>query len=309
MLCLWTGSIPQLHEFLALINGFYPSIKFTLEIGGSTINFLDINITVNNHKHVFQIFRKPTHTDLVINGSSYHPPSHKHSAILSMIHRMISLPLLPDAIAKETNLIKYIADVNNVDIDVDNTIRKKRIALSLDHTTTHKRDAPKQKWIRIPFLGRLSGKVSRILKKFDLRPAYYSINRIRDLFPSSKDPVPLSERSGVYRLACSDCPTVYIGQTGRKLKERVLEHQKAIENHAPERSNFAAHVIDCGHSFVGEAGTRLLHGGEKGPRLTALEEIEIMKHHFDPGSPLANKIIPESTLIESVYTVDVDAIQ
>ena len=108
VLCLWTGSIPQLHEFLAFINGFYPTIKFTPEIGGSTINFLDINISVKNHKHISEIFRKPTHTDLVIDGSSYHPPSHKHSAILSMIHRMISRPLLPDAIAKETNLIRYI---------------------------------------------------------------------------------------------------------------------------------------------------------------------------------------------------------
>jgi hypothetical protein len=213
---------------LAFINGFYPPIQFTLEIGGPNINFLDLAIAIKNHKHDFEIFRKPTHTDLVIDGSSYHHPSHRHAAILSMIHRLVCLPLPPRAIAKETNIIKHIAEINNVDVDVDRIIRRKRIALALNQTTTHKRDAPKPKWIRIPFLGRLSGKISRVLRKFDLRPAYYSVNRIRDIFPSSKDPIPTQEKSGVYRLECADYLTVYIGQTGRKLRDRTAEHESAV---------------------------------------------------------------------------------
>jgi hypothetical protein len=219
------------------------------------------------------------------------------------------ISLSPEAIAKETDTIKYIVEVNNVDINVDKAIRRKRIASVLDQTTSLKRDAPKHKWIRIPFLGRLSGKISRVLRKFDLRPAFYSVNRIRDLFASTKDPIPLPERSGVYRLECADCPTVYIGQTGRKLRDRTAEHESAVRNNAPERSNFAAHLLGCGHSFSKSNGTRLLHPAVRGPRLTALEEIEIRKHSINPGSPLANKVIPESKLAELFYTVDVNAIQ
>ena len=33
VLCLWSSTLPQLNDFLALINSFYPSIQFTLEIG------------------------------------------------------------------------------------------------------------------------------------------------------------------------------------------------------------------------------------------------------------------------------------
>jgi hypothetical protein len=252
---------------------------------------------------MFEIFRKPTHTDLVIDGTSYHPPTHKNAAILSMIHRLISLPLLPEAIAKETSIIKRIAELNNIQIDVDRLIRKKRIARTLDSTTHHTREKPKTRWIRTPFLGRLSGKLARIFKTYNLRPAYYSINRMRDIFPTAKDPTPLTDKSGVYKLQCSSCPTVYIGQTGRKLKDRVAEHEKAFLNKTPERSNFAAHLIDSDHSFSKTTGTRLLHSVGRGRRLTALEEVEIIKHKKCDVA-LANKVLPENKLAESFYTVE-----
>ena len=75
VLCAWSGSINQLHEFLGLLNSRYPSIRFTMEIGGRHINFLDLGISINEHgQHEFEIYRKPTHTDVVISGNSFDPP-------------------------------------------------------------------------------------------------------------------------------------------------------------------------------------------------------------------------------------------
>jgi len=64
ILCLWCGSPDELQTFLTFIDSFYSSIQFTPEIGGSSINFLDLTIAIDtqNHKHHFKIFRKPTHT-------------------------------------------------------------------------------------------------------------------------------------------------------------------------------------------------------------------------------------------------------
>ena len=65
----------QLHEFLELLNTRYPSIRFTMEIGGERINFLDLTISINEHRrHEFEIYRKPTHTNVVISEDSFHPP-------------------------------------------------------------------------------------------------------------------------------------------------------------------------------------------------------------------------------------------
>jgi len=80
VLCLWHGNTEQLTDFLHFINSsLYPSIKFTLEVGGSSINFLDLTITLANNRHYFEIYRKPTHTDTLIHGLSFHPLPRSHT--------------------------------------------------------------------------------------------------------------------------------------------------------------------------------------------------------------------------------------
>ena len=71
--------------------------------------------------------------------------------------------------------------------------------------------------------------LSRDLRKFNLQHAYHSVNRIpiRDLFPSSIYSIPSIDMNRVYRLECAVCFTIYIGQTGRKLKNRVEGRRSA----------------------------------------------------------------------------------
>ena len=46
-----------------------------------------------------------------------------------------------------------------------------------------------------------------------------------------KDPTPLEDKAGVvYKIPCSSCPKVYIGQTGRTLGQRVKEHQHSVRD-------------------------------------------------------------------------------
>jgi len=45
VLCMWSGSISELHDFLNLLNSKHSNIKFTIEVGGNTINFLDLSIS------------------------------------------------------------------------------------------------------------------------------------------------------------------------------------------------------------------------------------------------------------------------
>jgi len=125
VLCLWTGSTGELNHFLTFINSLYPTIQFTLEIGGQKINFLDLTIELQNGRHCFDIFPKPTHTDTLISGSSYHPVAHKHAAFLSMIHRLLSVPLSTTNFRNEVSTIKYLAKTNNINLDIDSLIRRK----------------------------------------------------------------------------------------------------------------------------------------------------------------------------------------
>jgi len=82
-------------------------------------------------------------------------------------------------------------------------------------------------WIRLPYVRKqLSSAIFPFLKDFELWAAFYPINTAQKLFTRLKDPLPLSEKSGVYSLRCKDCPATFIGQTGRKLSIRISEHKK-----------------------------------------------------------------------------------
>ena len=67
--------------FLNYLNAIHPSVIFTCENGGRSINFLKLTISfTDDNKFDFSIYRKPTATDLVINKQSNHPTKHKHAA-------------------------------------------------------------------------------------------------------------------------------------------------------------------------------------------------------------------------------------
>jgi hypothetical protein len=54
----------------------------------SRINFLDNTTQNKENKLLFNIYRKPTATDIIIPKDSCHPPQQKHTAIRHMINRM-----------------------------------------------------------------------------------------------------------------------------------------------------------------------------------------------------------------------------
>ena len=166
---------------------------------------------------------------------------------------------------------------------------------------TQPRNSSEKCWLKIPYLGKISLKISRILKSCGLRSAFYTVNRARDLFVKLKDPLPPEEKSGVYKLNCSDCSAVYIGQTGRKLTSRVLEHERAVRLKTPEKSAFAAHLLDTQHTFDKETGAHLLHCMGKGRKLSALETVEIIHAKNDPRQFVVNDDVPTSTLVDACY--------
>ena len=65
--------------------------------------------------------------------------------------------------------------------------------------------------------------------------------------PSPKDPVPMDQHTGVvYQIPCSECPKVYVGQSGRTLKHRLTEHRRALRNGDVAASALAKHVWSSG---------------------------------------------------------------
>ena len=75
--------------FIKDINDLHERIKFTVEKEKEkTLNFQDLKIKISRNKHTFEIYGKPTTTDIAIHKNSCRPMSHKLAAFHSMIHRL-----------------------------------------------------------------------------------------------------------------------------------------------------------------------------------------------------------------------------
>ena len=70
---------------LITFNSFHPRLQ--LEMGGNSINFLDVTIINNNNYLELDWYRKPTFSIRYLNYLSSHPISHKKGIIMDMLDR------------------------------------------------------------------------------------------------------------------------------------------------------------------------------------------------------------------------------
>ena len=70
---------------------------------------------------------------------------------------------------------------------------------------------------------------------------------LRNLLSKPNDQLPPLQRSGVvYRIPCGDCH-VYIGQTGRRLSDCIMEYKRAVRQADFISSALSEHVWSAGH--------------------------------------------------------------
>lgn len=104
--------------------------------------------------------------------------------------------------------------------------------------------------------------------------AYKTKNSLGKFIKNNKSKTGIGNKSGVYKLTCSDCPKAYIGQTGRSFDKRIHEHFASFNNNNKD-SNYANHLIENNHTFNNNFD--ILHSETKGLKLNLLESLEINK--------------------------------
>ena len=75
--CVFDTTRQDPAAFLNHINSLHPNLKFTCEIGQTTLPFLDTEVRVEDSKALFSVFRKKTYTGLLMNFGSVCPMSWK----------------------------------------------------------------------------------------------------------------------------------------------------------------------------------------------------------------------------------------
>jgi hypothetical protein len=89
ILIIYNEDHTDVDETLKEFNSIHPNIQYTIEKErNNQLNYLDITIDNTHNTFKFNIYRKPTATDIIIHNDSCHPPEHKNSAVRYLINRM-----------------------------------------------------------------------------------------------------------------------------------------------------------------------------------------------------------------------------
>jgi len=194
--------------------------------------------------------------------------------ISSAIHRLLNLPLHPAAEEEEIKMIERIASINGLQVNVRRLIRRKRLRMLLSSPPSGScSTSQRHKWVRLPFLGRFSYKLSSELRRLGYRTGFYPVCTVGQL-SVLKDRLHKMQKSGIYRVTCGVCGMVYVGQTGRQLATRFHEHKTNVS------SAFYSHCMNARHD-PNAASVELLHHCSGGERMNRLEEVETMKSSKD----------------------------
>lgn len=128
----------HINIVLEKLNSISRHIKFTLEIEkDNKLPFLDLEISKEDGRLSFDIYRKNTTVERFITSDSYHHPSHKYASLNSMVHRLCNTPLSAENHQKELSYIKHLADVNGFDHSiVDNILRRHKYKAEKRNATT-----------------------------------------------------------------------------------------------------------------------------------------------------------------------------
>ena len=145
------------------------------------------------------VYRKPTHTDRLLDESSYNPTSHKATTIKTLTRRAQLVCDTPDSLRDENRYLERVFHKNNYNTD----FIRRNIYRPTEVDATNMNPTPVTT-VTIPYIKGTSETISRILQPYNIRVAHKPTTTLRHLLTNVKD------RDGTQQ------------QTGSSLQDQML---------------------------------------------------------------------------------------
>ena len=82
----------------------------------------------------------------------------------------------------------------------------------------------------IPYVEKISEAVTRIMRKHNVPCTMRPCKTLRNILVHPKDKETEQTSECVYKVPCTSCEKIYVGETGRKLGIRLQEHRMEVES-------------------------------------------------------------------------------
>ena len=257
---LQTDNIDVFHEQLNQQNS---DIQFTRELEeNGKIPFLDCLVSRDDTRLRTTVYRKPTHTDRLLDQSSYSPTSHRATTVRTLTRRAQIICDSADSLRDENEHLRQIYHKNDYSDEFIDTNSYKQNKQNDECANTETKN--ELTTVLLPYIRG----TSETIAPFNIRIAHKPTRTLRHLLTNVKDKDDPKDRQGtVYRIRCNDCNGTYIGETGRTLTMRLGEHQNATDKE-DLTYNIAQHHRKTGHDINWDSATCLTHSTDKDQRLT-----------------------------------------
>ena len=232
--------------FLSFLNSRHQNLKFTMESGPSTLAFLDTHITISDTGKDISVYRKPTHTGLLMNFSSYSPKQWKRSLIYCMLHRAHSICSSFTTLNQEFIFLCKMFTDNGYPQRLFYSVVQKFITNLNNPRHTTNASVDNKHCLIVPYFGQaseiLKKRIKSLCSKYEVdAKVIFKPFKVANYFSlKTRCPKPLKSNV-VYQFTCSGDQNVsYIGKTKRHLVSRIREHLSPTSNSA-----VFEHVATC----------------------------------------------------------------
>lgn len=231
-------------------------IQFTYEQEkNQRLSFLDVQLIRNDNNSVdTTVYRKPTDNNIYMRWDSFTPTTWRCGTLRSLLLRAYKICSTKQYRDIELNYIKdTFTNKHGYPISTVN-----KIAESIDNGILADRDDLTSKAIimlKLPYKGKGGEKLVRSLNNTLAKlpttdivtRVIYNSTKLGSRFPVKDRTKSEHEHNLIYEITCPDehCNASYIGETGRRLSERIKEHGTITGN-----SHVSQHSMKFGHKPV-----------------------------------------------------------
>ena len=168
------NEIDAFHDHLNEQNADIQFTKETEENG--KIRFLDCLVSRDNNELRATVYRKPTHTDRLLDESSYNLTSHKATTSKTLTRRAQLVCDTPDSLRDENKYLERVFIKNNYNAD----FIRRNIFRPTEANATNKNRTPVTT-VTIPYIKGTSETISRILQPYNIIVAHKPTTTLRHL--------------------------------------------------------------------------------------------------------------------------------
>ena len=165
---IWNGPTHLINHFVYFVNILDPSLRFTVNIGGKSLKFMDILITIENGKLETTVYSKPTDGHLYLHQSSCHPVATKlavEKGVALRLKRLCSLENEFDRKSKEYQAFLVSRGHDPINI-IENFEQVKNVSRNEARKKQSKQEGKKKKRFFTEYNPR-SPNISQIIKKHE----------------------------------------------------------------------------------------------------------------------------------------------